>query len=172
MNAYTLMRQLKSCLTPALATLPLPVRGRDRNGQPMESEGGPKMRPAAVYLGSMPSTGSVGMSAVRIVVIQPMHGFDDDEQAYNVRLALRLCIVSEDLEEAENDLMNLISAVRLALLELPGGVLPDGQYRITEEAGNGGKAPWERPDEQFYPFLQAHIFTTWQTQGVQYGPTV
>lgn len=34
----------------------------------------------------------------------------------------------------------------------------------------GGKLPWERPDEQVPPFLQAHIFTNWQTPGARKMP--
>ncbi len=171
MNAWELMRQVKAALEPNLERLPLPVRGRDANDEAVQTATDEEtLRPAKVYLGSMPPTSNEAFSAAPFIVIQPLNGFDDEQGCYNVRLALRLCIVSDDLEGAENDMQNLISTVRMALLSLPGNVLGDGQYRITEEAGNGGKAPWERPDDQVYPFIQAHIFTTWQTQGVANEP--
>lgn len=173
MSAYALLEEIRACLEPALATLPLPVHGRDRQGAPVvpkesgiSAPEGESVRCAAIHLGSMPPTANDAFSAAPFVVIQPLKGFDDDEGHSNIQVVVRLCIVSDDLEEAENDLHNLISLIRRTILSLPGGVVGQGAYRLVPLGGETGKAPWERPDEQVLPFLQAHIFTVWQTQGV------
>lgn len=171
MNAFGLLQELKKMLEAHLETLPLPVRGRDRNGEPVADENGNQIiRPAKVYLGSMPPTASDALSAAPFVVLQVMDGSDDQYGVQNVRVGIRLCIVSDDLEEAENDLQNLISLIRLYILALPQGVLGAGHFRLSPFAENGGRVPWERPDEQAHPFLQAHIFTQWQTIGARHTP--
>ena len=105
MNAWVLLTELKKMLVPHLATLPLPVRGRDRNSQPVADEDGKIIiRPAAVYLGSMPPTPQDALASAPFVVLQIMGGRDDAEGMHNIRVGIRVCIVSEDLEEAENDL--------------------------------------------------------------------
>lgn len=170
MSAYILLEALKQHLEPQLAVLPLPVRGRDGQGHPVPLTAGvpteqdPVLRPARIHLGSMPSTAPEAFSAAPFIVLQPMSGFNRDGLSH-VRVALRLCIVSDDLEEAENDLQNLISQVCLSVQSLPDGVL-DKRFRLTDEGQ--GETLWERPDEQVYPFLQAHIFTTWQSKGVSH----
>lgn len=171
MNAWALLTELKKMLVPHLATLPLPVRGRDRNSEPVADENGKiVVRPAAVYLGSMPPTANDALSAAPFVVLQIMGGYDDADGFHNIQVAIRCCIVSDDLEEAENDLHNLISLIRLYLLALPQGVLGKGHFRLAPIPGNEGRAPWERPDDQVPPFLQAHIFTQWQTLGARKKP--
>ncbi len=172
MNAWVLLTELKKMLVPHLATLPLPVRGRDRNSQPVADEDGKIIiRPAAVYLGSMPPTPQDALASAPFVVLQIMGGRDDAEGMHNIRVGIRVCIVSEDLEEAENDLHNLISLIRLYILALPQGVLGKGHFRLAPFMDSEGKAPWERPDEQALPFLQAHIFTQWQTPGARKKPS-
>lgn len=171
MNAWVLLAELKKMLVPHLATLPLPVRGRDRNSQPVaDEEGRLLVRPASVYLGSMPPTVNDAFSAAPFVVLQTMGGHDDADGLHNIDVAIRCCIVSDDLEEAENDLHNLVSLIRLYLLALPQGLLGRGHFRLSPFMDNGGHAPWERPDEQAHPFLQAHIFTRWQTMGARKVP--
>ena len=158
-------------LEPHLATLPLPVRGRDRNKEPVADENGNQvLRPASIYLGSMPPTFNEAYSAAPFVVLQVMDGHDDQYGIQNVRVGIRLCIVSDDLEEAENDLQNLISLIRLNLLALPQGALGKGHFRLSPFVEGGSRVPFERPDEQAHPFLQAHIFTQWQTIGARQRP--
>lgn len=169
-NAWQLLRELKSYLEPHLAILPLPVRGRNTQGQPAPlttegvDEAVPALRPASVYVGSMPPTVNDALSAAPFVVLQAMGGYDENG-LHHITVALRLCIVSDDLEGAEQDLHALISLLRLRLQHLPDKVLAQ-RFRITE--GPDGYAPWERPDEQVIPFLQAHIMTLWQTKGVSH----
>ena len=103
------------------------------------------------------------MESVPFVVVQALDGFDANG-LHRVRVALRLCIVGDDLEEGEEDLQNFISTLRLSLLSLPDGLL-NARFRMVEDE-QGRLGFWERPDEQAYPFLQAHIFTTWEMQGV------
>lgn len=172
MNAWVLLTELKKMLAPHLATLPLPVRGRDHNSQPVADEDGKIIiRPAAVYLGSMPPTPQDALASAPFVVLQIMGGHDDAEGMHNIRVGIRVCIVAEDLEEAENDLHNLISLIRLYILALPQGALGKGHFRLAPFMDSEGKAPWERPDEQVLPFLQAHIFTQWQTPGARKVPS-
>ncbi len=170
MNTWLLMEALSDWLEPTLATMPLPVRSREGQGQPvpldMDGSAKPSVRPARIHLGSMPPTAQDALSAAPFIVIQPLDGFDGEGWDYT-RLVLRLCVVSDDLEEAENDLHNLISLVRLRIRSLPDGVL-EKRFRLGDEGG--GKVPWERPDEQALPFLQAHIFTIWETRGASYVP--
>lgn len=160
MNVWLLLTELKRLLEPALQTLPLPVRWREAQGE--GAQDAPDARTARVFLGSMPPTAQDAVSAAPFIVLQALNGFDADG-LHVARVALRLCIVSEDLEEAENDLHNLISLARLRLLSLPDKAL-QGRFRLIGE-NQGELAPWERPDEQVYPFLQAHILTAWQMKG-------
>lgn len=164
MSVWQLLCGIKAALEPGLAALPLPIHGRNRDGEPFSEDGAEiPPRTCAVYLGSMPPTENDAFSAAPFVVIQPMSGQNTADHLHNVIVAIRVCIVSHDLEEAENDLHNLISRIRLSLLSLPGGVVGKGRWRLVADADG---VPWERPDAQVYPFLQAHIFTNWQTAGV------
>lgn len=168
MNPWHLLNELKECLQKPLETLPLPVRYRENSSEIPESETGrPLCRPAKVYLGSMPPTAQDAFASAPFVVLQAMGGFDDADGLANIRIAIRVCIVSDDLEEAENDLHNLVSLIRLHILALPQGILGRGHFRLSPFSGSDGKTPWERPDEQALPFLQAHIFTQWQTMGAR-----
>lgn len=169
MNAWQLLTALQAYLTEALKDLPLPLNGRDGQGRPLplnseDADSSELLRPAAVYRGSMPHTTQDAFSAAPFVVLQILGGHDDADGLHQMRVVLRLCIVSHDLEGAEEDLHKLISLVRLRLLAMPDRVLTKKFRLVPEESG--GLAPWERPDEQVSPFLQAHIFTTWQTKGV------
>ncbi len=169
-NAWTLKTALKAYLEPHLATLPLPLRGRNSQGRPVPltaegvDEAVPGLRPAVVHVGSMPPTVQDAVSAAPFVVLQTTDGYDE-EGLHHINLVLRLCIVGDDPEGAEQDLDSLISLLRLRLQDLPDMTLGN-RFRLSE--GQGGCCPWVRPDEQVLPFLQAHIFTTWQTKGVSH----
>lgn len=165
MNAWILLQELKKALEEPLQTLPLPVRKRESNVSEK-----PEWKPATIYLGSMPPTVNDAVSAAPFVVLQVMDGYDDADGHANIRVAIRLCIVANDLEEAENHLQNLISLIRLYLLAMPGGRLGKGHFRLAPFFGSEGKLAWERPDEQALPFLQAHIFSQWQTAGASQQP--
>lgn len=177
MSAFLLLQAIRDYLAPGLATLPLAVHGRDARGYAIKPEAGKDgkplgeaMRPCKVHIGSMPPTTNEALSAAPFILAQVMEGDDDSDGMQNIRVALRLCIVAADYEAAENDLLNLLSQVRLRLLEAPGGCVGNGRFRLLPWAENGGKLPWERPDEQVHPFLQAHIFTQWQTMGAVRKP--
>lgn len=183
MSAFLLLQAIRDYLGPRLAAFPLAVHGRDAKGCPIkpevDEEGKPlgeAMRPCRVHIGSMPPTVNEALSAASFIVIQAMEGFDDGDFLQNIKVALRLCIVSGEpeaanYEAAENDLLNLLSQVRLWLLEAPGGCIGDGRFRLLPFDESAGKLPWERPDEQVFPFLQAHIFSQWQTLGAHKIPT-
>lgn len=169
MSAFLLLKSLRDYLLPRLAGLPLAIHGRDARGCPLPAdEGKERMRPCAVHLGSMPPTVNEAVSAAPFIVLQVMDGNDSGERLENIRVALRLCIVAEDTEAAENDLLNLVSQIRLWLMELPGGCL--GKFRLLPYGESESRLPWERPDEQVRPFLQAHVFTEWQTHGAVMRP--
>ena len=161
MSAYSLLLSLKALLERELAALPLPVRVREGTADAAETP----LRVPAVHVGSMPPTVNDALASAPFVVVQTMEGWEASG-LHHVRTALRLCVVCDDLEAGEEDLHNLISATRLALLSCRDGLLPCGRWRIVEDVER--LAPWERPDDQVLPFLQAHIFITCQTQGVQH----
>ena len=163
-NAFALLTALRSVLEPKLATLPLPVMGRQPSGKPVQAEG-ETLRPAALHLGAMPPTAQDALGSVPFVVAQSLGGFDRDGM-HHIRVALRVCIVGADTEGAENDLHNLLSLLRRVIIE-KGCPALENRFRLVPEDGDQ-LAPWERPDEQAYPFLQAYILTTWQTKGIAY----
>lgn len=167
MNPFLLLKALKNTLAPRLAAMPLALR--NRQSLPPKPDEPEPMRPCAVFLGSMPPTSNEAQSAAPFLVIQAMDGEDTPDGLQNIRAALRVCVVADDYESAENDLFNLVSMIRLALLELPGGVV-GGSFRLMPGGEDGGRLPWERPDEQVPPFLQAHIISRWQTIGAVKQP--
>lgn len=123
------------------------------------------IRPARIFIGSMPATAREAVSAAPFVVIQALGGHDIDGM-HQVEIAIRVCVVGGDADDgAEEDLHNLISCIRLRMLAIPGGLLAGGRFRHVMSAETGDMT-WERPDEQVPPFLQAHIFSSWQQQGV------
>lgn len=182
MNVWQLMVSLRKHLEVVLKTLPLPIRGRDQDGYPIEpeetgevQEGAQQdqvkelVRTARVYVGSMPLTEDDAFSSAPFVVLQPLGGHETEDGRYQVAIVFRLCIVCDDLEGGENDLQNLISLVRRSILSLQDKVIRNQKFRLAQQPGGEGLVPWERPDGQQYPFLQAHIYTTWETQGAVYG---
>ena len=170
MNAFILLQALRDYLTPRLAKFPMAIYGRDSKGCPIVPDEGEPMRPCAVHIGSMPPTVNEALSAAPFILAQILEGNDDGDGLQNIRVVLRLCIVADDYEAAENDLQNLLSQLRLWLLEAPGGTIGNGRFRLMPYAENEGKLPWERPDEQVHPFLQAHIFSQWQSLGAARTP--
>lgn len=171
MNAFQLLKALELYLQPQLAQLPLAVRSRENNAKPaplVEAKNGvefeqEEMRPCAIYIGSMPPTTNEALSAAPFMVIQAMDGDDNGDGLQTIRVALRLCVVGSNSESGEADLLTLLSHTRLALMKLPGGSLQ--QFRLVPFGELTSRLPWERPDEQVHPFLQAHILTQWQTAG-------
>lgn len=171
MNPYDLLKAIKKRLEPDLAALPLAIRSREKGAAPdpvITAKNGVRFvaspqRPAAIYLGAMPPTASEALSAAPFVAIQAMDGEDDGDFLHTIRVALRLCATGFGEEEAEADLFALLSQIRLSLLRLPGGSL--GAFRLVPFGETQSRLPWERPDEQVFPFLQAHIFSQWQTAG-------
>ena len=117
------------------------------------------MRPCRVLIGSKPPTQLDALSAAPFALLQIMEGRREEGGLDGVRLAIRVCIVDQEREAAENDLLNLISQIRLWLYALPGGVA-GGAFRLEPDC----PLEWTRPDEQVPPFLQAYIFTNWQTR--------
>ena len=198
MSVMGLMRALRESLTPALATLPLPVRQRETDAAPVTllaparrpvvvadapeapagetaagmaeaapADGVPRpVRPARLFLGCMPPTVPDALARAPFVAVQPLDG-EDGDGLHRVRLALRVCVTAgafEAAEDAETDLHNLLSLLRRHLLSLPDGLLTP-RYRLVREDGGLG---WTRPDEQFPPFVQAHLITSWEMQGVSH----
>lgn len=127
------------------------------------------IRPARIFVGGMPPTAREAVSAAPFVVVQALGGHDVDGM-HQVEIAIRVCVVGGDADDgAEEDLHNLISCIRLRMLAIPGGLLAGGRFRHVMSAETGDMT-WERPDEQVPPFLQAHIFSSWQQQGVAHVP--
>lgn len=167
-----LMVALRASLHPVLATLPLPVRNRETDGQPVPLPDGAQVmpeqtRPARIFIGSLPPTVSDALGHAPFVVLQPLSG-EDGDGLHRLRLALRVCVAAgtfDDAEDAETDVHNLISLLRRHLLSLPDGLLSP-RFRIVRSGSD--LLPWTRPDEQFPPFLQAHVLSSWELQGVSH----
>lgn len=166
-----LMRALRASLTPVLATLPLPVRNRETDMRPVPLLDGAhvvpeELRPARIFLGRTPPTANDALGCVPFVVLQPLDG-EDGEGLHRLRLALRVCVAAgtfDEAEDAEADVHNLLSLLRRHLLSLPDGLLTP-RFRIVR---NDKDLPWTRPDEQFPPFVQAYIISSWEMQGVSH----
>lgn len=152
MSAFLLLTSLREYLTPLLAGLVLSTHGREAGSETPCS-------PCRVLIGSMPPTMQDVTSAAPFALLQLMEGSRADDGIDHIRLAIRICVVSQDQETAENDLHNLISQIRLWLCALPGGVIGK-TFRLEPGCG----LEWTRPDEQAQPFLQAFIFSNWQTR--------
>lgn len=175
MSPFILLLGISEYLKPRLELTPLAFRSREPKtprGTENRRREMDETRPARIFIGSMPPTEQEAASAAPFVVIQAMDG-EDDGGLQTVRVAIRVCVAAgcdrDDCEAAENDLLNLVSQIRLWLLETD--TVASGRFRMIPYGENGAKLPWERPDEQVYPFLQAHIFSQWQTAGARRVPT-
>lgn len=170
MSAFLLLQAMREYLKPRLAQYPMAAYGRDSMGNPKTPEQSQEpMRPCSVHLGSIPPTPAGMASAAPFLVIQALEGEDTPEGMQNIRVALRVCIVADDYEAAENDLLNIVSQIRLWIMETPEGIVGE-RFRLLPYGDDASGLPWERPDEQVPPFLQAHIFTQWQTAGAVRRP--
>lgn len=155
MSPFPLLTGLRQYLASHLAAMPLGSHMRKGNAIEEESEA----RPCAFLIGSMPPTAQDALSAAPFALLQIMEGGRQEPGVDVIRLAIRVCIVAHDPEAAENDLLNLISQIRLWIYALPGGVIAR-TFRLDPECA----LEWSRPDEQVPPFLQAYIFSDWQTR--------
>ena len=158
MNVYLLMTALRKSLEPQLATLPL--RSWQRHTRP--EPGQEMLRPATVRVGRLPAKEGDASDAP-FVLIQPMHGHDEDGCSYTT-IALRVLIWNEDGEAGENDLQNLLGLLRRAVLACKQDPL-DGRY-VLEPDERGRFAFWDRPDDQPTHFAEAFILTNWKMQGI------
>ena len=165
MSAFPLLTSLRGYLAPLLAELPLATHERAQDAR--VPEGQIPCKPCKVLIGSMPPTTQDALSAAPFALLQLLEGRRDENGIDQIRLAIRICIVNSEHEAAENDLHNLISQIRLWLCALPGGVIGK-TFRLEPDC----ELEWNRPDEQFPPFLQAVIFTNWQTRaaGAEVSP--
>ncbi|WP_394027486.1 hypothetical protein [Desulfovibrio falkowii] len=160
MNVYLLMTALRACIEPQLATLPLSARQRHTRPEP----GQETLRPATVHVGRLPAKEGGDTSDAPFVLIQSMHGYDEEGCSYTT-IALRVLIWSEDGEAGENDLQNLVALLRRAVLACRQQPL-DGRY-VLEPDERGRFAFWDRPDEQPPHFAEAYVLTNWKMQGLQ-----
>lgn len=155
MNTFSLLYSLRKYLQESLAGFTLPVHPADPGIKKTKEESStPK-----IFIGSLPPLSPDVLSLAPFIVIQAPRGYDENG-LHNMNIVFRICVAYEDYEDAENDLHNLVSAIRYYLLKLPDGVL-DRYFRLAES--QDGLLPWIRPDEQAEPFLQALINSNWET---------
>lgn len=158
MNTYLLLDALRTYLAPQLATLPLPTRQRHTRPEP----GQEALRPATIRVGRLPAKEGGETSDAPFVLIQPMHGHDEEGCAY-ATVALRLLVWNEDGEAGENDLQNLLGLLRRVVLACRQQPL-DGRYALEPDE-RGRFAFWDRPDDQPPHFAEAYVLTNWKMQG-------
>ncbi len=156
MNAYTLMRAMKSALEARLAELPLSTPGRvpHPDGQ----------RPAAVFIGDLPPKKPDGPDQeFPFVLLQVKSGYLTEAEGL-VEVLLRLGVYAREEkdngEAAENDLSNLVSFVCRVLK--PCAAAPLQSRYALEPDGKGRFLFWERPDKQPQPYAEAWMISLWR----------
>lgn len=156
-GTYGLLLQLRDILASSLEDVKVadtPATAADK----------PAVTRVKVHIGALPvRSGAADGPRPPFVLLQAMNGRDTD-QLHEVTVLLRLALYGgTDPEESEAELHAVLSAMRLALLQLPGNATPDGAFRMDTTNG----LPWERPDAQGSPFVEAYITTIWQTRAAR-----
>ena len=151
MTVFPLMCALKRGLVQELSDFLLP--DADRNG----TVSYPSL-PPAVYIGSLPS--KTDENQVPIVLIQDLGGSLLSDKVQRVKIAFRCAGQAEDIEDACEDLHNLMS--RVASYCAGTQTVPlEGRYRLGFWEGDR-LIDWGRPDGQAQPYQEGVILTRWE----------
>lgn len=151
MTVFPLMCALKRGLVQELSDFLLP--DADRNG----SVSYPSL-PPAVYIGSLPS--KTDENQVPFVLIQDLGGSLLSDKVQSVKIAFRCAVQAEDIEDACEDLHNLMS--RVASYCAGTQTVPlEGRYRLGSWEGDR-LIDWGRPDGQAQPYQEGVILTRWE----------
>lgn len=151
MTVFPLMCALKRGLVQELSDFLLP--DADRNG----SVSYPSL-PPAVYIGSLPS--KTDENQVPFVLIQDLGGSLLADKVQSVKIAFRCAVQAEDIEDACEDLHNLMS--RVASYCAGTQTVPlEGRYRLGFWEGDR-LIDWGRPDGQAQPYQEGVILTRWE----------
>lgn len=152
-SAFGLLLQLEKIVGTALADLRMAT-------PPANASAEPGLDVAKIYVGGLPMRTAGDAARPPFVVLQAMSGHDTGVM-HEITVAVRFALYGgRDPREAEATLHAAVSAVILAIKRLPGNVTPDGAFRL--DLTNG--LPWERPDTQGEPFVEAFLTTVWQTR--------
>ena len=151
MTVFPLMCALKRGLVQELSDFLLP--DADRNG----SVSYPSL-PPAVYICSLPS--KTDENQVPFVLIQDLGGSLLSDKVQSVKIAFRCAVQAEDIEDACEDLHNLMS--RVASYCAGTQTVPlEGRYRLGFWEGDR-LIDWGRPDGQAQPYQEGVILTRWE----------
>ena len=147
MTVFPLMCALKRGLVQELSDFLLP--DADRNG----SVSYPSL-PTAVYIGSLPS--KTDENQVPFVLIQDLGGSLLSDKVQSVKIAFRCAVQAEDIEDACEDLHNLMS--RVASYCAGTQTVPlEGSFWEGDRL-----IDWGRPDGQAQPYQEGVILTRWE----------
>lgn len=114
--------------------------------------------PPAVYIGSLPS--KTDENQVPFVLIQDLGGSLLSDKVQSVKIAFRCAVKAEDIEDACEDLHNLMS--RVASYCAGTQTVPlEGRYRLGFWEGDR-LIDWGRPDGQAQPYQEGVILTRWE----------
>ena len=151
MTVFPLMCALKRGLVQELADFLLP--DADRSG----AVSYPSL-PPAVYIGSLPS--KTDDNQVPFVLIQDLGGSLLSDKIQSVKVAFRCVVQAESIEDACEDLHNLMS--RVAGYCAGTQTVPlEGRYRLGFWEADR-LIDWGRPDGQAQPFQEGVILTRWE----------
>ncbi len=151
MTIFPLMYALKKALVSELSDFLLP--DTDRSG----AVSYPSL-PPAVYIGSLPS--KTDENQVPFVLVQDLGGSLLANNVQTTKVAFRCAVQAENIEDACEDLHNLMS--RVAGFCAGTQTVPlEGRYRLGFWEGDR-LIDWGRPDGQAQPYQEGVILTRWE----------
>ena len=151
MTIFPLMYALKKALVGELSAFLLP--DTDRSG----AVSYPSL-PPAVYIGSLPS--KTDENQVPFVLVQDLGGSLLANNVQTTKVAFRCAVQAENIEDACEDLHNLMS--RVASYCAGTQTVPlEGRYRLGFWEGDR-LIDWGRPDGQAQPYQEGVILTRWE----------
>nr|DAK56556.1 MAG TPA: hypothetical protein [Caudoviricetes sp.] len=151
MTIFPLMYALKKSLVSELSDFLLP--DTDRSG----AVSYPSL-PPAVYIGSLPS--KTDENQVPFVLVQDLGGSLLANNVQTTKVAFRCAVQAENIEDACEDLHNLMS--RVASYCAGTQTVPlEGRYRLGFWEGDR-LIDWGRPDGQAQPYQEGVILTRWE----------
>ena len=151
MTIFPLMYALKKALVSELSDFLLP--DTDRSG----AVSYPSL-PPAVYIGSLPS--KTDENQVPFVLVQDLGGSLLANNVQTTKVAFRCAVQAENIEDACEDLHNLMSRVAGFCTGTQTAPL-EGRCRLGFWEGDR-VLDWGRPDGQAQPFQEGVILTRWE----------
>ena len=157
MSVFRLQQAIKAALAAPLAALPLVTPGRG---------GKDGLRTPQVHIGSLPPKGDGPDQEFPFVLIVAKSGYEF-QGSHPTEVVIRCGVYNREGggEGAEEDLHNLVSTVRHALLPASHAPL-DNRFEL-QAAGQERWLPWEKPEQQPQPYLEAWIISNWRMPGWQ-----